>query len=131
MEKNKHITINLKGKVKIAILIIHLLYTHILGVKYRIPSPTRERGDGMEDSECSSPNKSNEVTNRNQKMKFTKSKKQLKDKLIILPQTGLTVKTLPPITADKNVMLPSKTPTSPLVQVITGVNYQIHKPLVN
>ena len=81
----------------------------------------------MEDSECSSPNKSNEVTIHNQKTKFTKSKKQLKDKLIILPQTGLSVKKLPPITADKNVMLPSKTPTSPLVQVITGINYLIHK----
>ena len=79
----------------------------------------------MEDSECSSPNKSNEVTIHKQKPKVTKSKKQLGDKLIILPQTGLAVKRLPPMTADKNVMLPSKTPTSPLVQVIVDNNCRI------
>ena len=96
---------------------------HILGEKYRIPSPTRERGDGMEATECPSPNKTSEVKLVKQKPKTPRNKKHLDDKLIILPQTGLAVKKLPPITGNKSVPLPSKTPSSPLVKVIEQCEY--------
>ena len=71
----------------------------------------------MEDTETSSPSKRNEAVHQKPKSKMSKSKKNMAEKLIILPQTGLAVKKLPPITADTTVPLPSKTPTSPLVQV--------------
>ena len=51
------------------------------------------------------------------KSKIMKNRKTAKEKLIILPETGLAMRTLPPIIAERDVILPSKTPTSPLVQV--------------
>ena len=96
----------------------------ISGEKYRIPSPTRERGDGMEDTESLSPNKKNEAIHQKQKIKISKPKKNSAEKLILLPQTGLAVIKLPPIIADKTVPLPSKTPTSPLIQVMNSLNIE-------
>ena len=78
----------------------------------------------MEATECPSPNKTSEVNLAKQKPKTSKNKKHLDDKLIILPQTGLAVKKLPPITGNKSVPLPSKTPSSPLVQVIVQCKYE-------
>ena len=78
----------------------------------------------MEATECPSPNKTSEVNLAKQKPKTSKTKKHLDDKLIILPQTGLAVKKLPPITGNKSVPLPSKTPSSPLVQVIVQCKYE-------
>ena len=71
----------------------------------------------MEDSGCSSPSDKAETTFQEQKLESVKSKKYQEEKLIILPQTGLAVRKLPPITSDRDVRLPCKTPTSPLVQV--------------
>ena len=75
----------------------------------------------MEDTESLSPNKRNETIHQTQKIKTSKNKKNSSEKLIVLPQTGLAVKKLPPIMPDKTVPLPSKTPTSPLVQVMIRV----------
>ena len=43
--------------------------------------------------------------------------KHANENLIILPETGVAVTKLPPITADREVRLPCKTPSSPLVQM--------------
>lgn len=73
-------------------------------VKHRIPSPTREAGDGMEASKASS----------------TKSSPpQDSVKLFKLPKTNISLEKLPPITDDK-VTLPITEPTSPLVLLSTG-----------
>ena len=76
----------------------------------------------MEDTESLSPSKRNEAIHQKQKIKISKTKKNSAEKLIVLPQTGLAVKKLPPIIPDKTVPLPSKTPTSPLVQVVISLN---------
>ena len=77
----------------------------ILAVKHRIPSPTREAGDGMEASKNSSPNSNNSLTNP--------SVSETPVKLIKLPKTNISVEKLPPITDDK-VKLPVTEPSSPL-----------------
>ena len=88
-----------------------------VGEKHRIPSPTRESGDGMESTECTSQANKVELSTLHRSAKATKPPKTRGKKMIILPQTGLAVKKLPPIIADRDVRLPPKTPTSPLVQV--------------
>merc|ERR1712012_1039995 len=75
-------------------------------VKHRIPSPTREAGDGMEASKNLSPNNINSLTNS--------SVSETPVKLIKLPKTNISVEKLPPITDDK-VKLPVTEPSSPLV----------------
>ena len=82
-------------------------------MKHRIPSPTREAGDGME---------ATKVTNLNQansKVVEENVTQQQNVKLIKLPQTNISVEKLPPITDDK-VKLPVTEPTSPLVLLSTG-----------
>ena len=82
-------------------------------MKHRIPSPTREAGDGME---------ATKVTNLNQansKVVEEDVTQQQNVKLIKLPQTNISVEKLPPITDDK-VKLPVTEPTSPLVLLSTG-----------
>ena len=75
-------------------------------VKHRIPSPTREAGDGMEaGKEFSSSTKSS-----------PRSVAEESVKLIKLPKTNISLSKLPPITDDK-VKLPVTEPTSPLVLV--------------
>ena len=71
----------------------------------------------MEDSGCSSPSNKAETSLQEHKLESTTGPKYQDDKLIILPQTGLAVRKLPPITSDRDVRLPCKTPSSPLVQV--------------
>ena len=72
--------------------------------KHRIPSPTRESGDGSEET---SPKPS--ASNPN-------LKEQPRAKWIHLPQTNIRLEKLPPI-RDDNFALPKTEPTSPLVQV--------------
>ena len=73
-------------------------------VKHRIPSPTREAGDGMESTKV--PNTSPNISLNSENIV----------KLIKLPKTNISVEKLPPITDDK-VQLPVTEPNSPLVQV--------------
>jgi len=80
-------------------------------VKHRIPSPTREAGDGMEASKNVSP-----TSNNNDLAPSSVSETV---KWIKLPQTNISVEKLPPITDDK-VKLPVTEPTSPLVPLLTG-----------
>ena len=54
--------------------------------------------------------------------------KSPKEKLIFLPQTGLALKKLPPIVSDREVRLPCKTPSSPLVQMTPGQQSSHQKP---
>ena len=75
----------------------------IVAVKHRIPSPTREAGDGMEASK---------PTQQNSDVKFSSPE----TKLIKLPRTNISVEKLPPISDDK-VKLPVTEPTSPLVPI--------------
>lgn len=70
-------------------------------VKHRIPSPTREAGDGMEACKESI-------------AKLSPSAAEESVKLIRLPKTNISLTKLPPITDDK-VKLPVTEPTSPLV----------------
>ena len=89
-------------------------------VKVRIPSPTREAGDGMEASKTSSPNNSltqDSLTNSS----VTETVKLIKSPLIKLPQLdrNISMEKLPPITDDK-VKLKITQPTSPLVPLLTG-----------
>ena len=89
-------------------------------VKVRIPSPTREAGDGMEASKTSSPNNNltqDSLTNSS----VTESVKLIKSPLIKLPQLdrNISMEKLPPITDDK-VKLKITQPTSPLVPLLTG-----------
>ena len=77
---------------------------HAGGKKHRIPSPTREQGDGMEFPE--------DV--KKMEVNFSKSGGT---NVIVLPQTNIKLEKLPPITADKEIQLPDLTPTSPLVKV--------------
>ena len=91
-----------------------------LVVKVRIPSPTREAGDGMEASKTSSPNNNltqDSLTNSS----VTESVKLIKSPLIKLPQLdrNISMEKLPPITDDK-VKLKITQPTSPLVPLLTG-----------
>ena len=71
----------------------------------------------MESTECTSQANKVELSTLHRSAKATKPPKTRGKKMIILPQTGLAVKKLPPIIAYKDVRLPPKTPTSPLVQV--------------
>ena len=71
----------------------------------------------MEDSGCLIQSSKNETVVDQPEIKTIKRKPTQKGNLIILPETGLSMRKLPPIVADKNVRLPSKTPSSPLVQV--------------
>lgn len=89
-------------------------------VKVRIPSPTREAGDGMEASKTSSPNNNltqDSLTNSS----VTETVKLIKSPLIKLPQLdrNISMEKLPPITDDK-VKLKITQPTSPLVPILTG-----------
>ena len=77
-----------------------------LVVKHRIPSPTREAGDGMEAGKEFSSTKSSSP----------RSVAEESVKLIRLPKTNISLLKLPPITDDK-VKLPVTEPTSPLVLV--------------
>merc|ERR1712238_582087 len=91
-----------------------------MGVKVRIPSPTREAGDGMEASKTSSPNNNltqDSLTNSS----ATETVKLIKSPLIKLPQLdrNISMEKLPPITDDK-VKLKITQPTSPLVPILTG-----------
>ena len=72
-------------------------------VKHRMPSPTREAGDGMEASREATP-------------KSSPSAAEESVKLIRLPKTNISLSKLPPILDDK-VKLPVTEPTSPLVPV--------------
>jgi len=84
-------------------------------VKHRIPSPTREAGDGMEaGKEFSSSTKSS-----------PRSVAEESVKLIKLPKTNISLSKLPPITDDK-VKLPVTEPTSPLV--LMQATYTCQKP---
>jgi len=85
-------------------------------VKHRIPSPTREAGDGMEAvSKSSSPpnSTSNNILTNNP------SVTEAAVKLIRLPKTNISMEKLPPITDDK-VKLRVTEPRSPLVPLSTG-----------
>ena len=72
-------------------------------VKHRMPSPTREAGDGMEASREATP-------------KSSPSAAEESVKLIRLPKTNISLSKLPPILDDK-VKLPVTEPRSPLVPV--------------
>ena len=76
--------------------------------KHRIPSPTREQGDGMEAEE--SKKLEAEAT------KTSEAKPPVKQKMITLPQTNIKLDKLPPITADQEVSLPIPD-HSPLVKM--------------
>ena len=70
----------------------------------------------MED--VGSSNLSNKAeSNLKEEKNETGSQNNVGNKLIILPNTGIALRKLPPIISDRDVRLPCKTPTSPLVQV--------------
>lgn len=74
----------------------------------RLPSPTRECGDGKE-----AENLNATVSNL---AKTHETRGPTRDKLIRLPQTNIRLAKLPPISDDKVTLAPI-TPTSPLVPV--------------
>ena len=86
-------------------MIYYPSYIFYLVVKHRIPSPTREAGDGMEATKSSNNSPNSTITQETPGAK-----------LIKLPQTNIALEKLPPITDDK-VKLPVTEPTSPLVPV--------------
>jgi len=115
---------------------------------HRIPSPTREQGDGMEATSPDEPQtaaiqakpkvKINQqksvtpppVTSSNPKKKLDSARSASipasltpKTKMIILPQTNIRLDKLPPITADREVSLPSLYPSdgTPLVQMMPSL----------
>jgi len=97
---------------------------------HRIPSPTREQGDGME-AEPKAVNK-----DCNGKPEVSKPDPPVpvavKPKLITLPQTNIQVDRLPPITADREVDLPAQLPPdTPLVQMTSSVTSPPHNRAVS
>ena len=93
-------------------MIYYPSYIFYLVVKHRIPSPTREAGDGMEATKSSNNSPNSTITQETPGAK-----------LIKLPQTNIALEKLPPITDDK-VKLPVTEPTSPLVPVSFQVFYK-------
>ena len=91
-------------------------------IKHRIPSPTREAGDGME---CSDKTLKSDLSDMSAQ-KTLKSDPHLSvpkkgsssdvKRQIHLPLTNISLDKLPPITDDK-VRLPEASPSSPLVKV--------------
>ena len=89
-------------------------------IKHRIPSPTREAGDGME---CSDKTLKSDLSDmsaqKTLKSDLSAQKKGSSSDVkrqIHLPLTNISLDKLPPITDDK-VRLPEASPSSPLVKV--------------
>jgi hypothetical protein len=84
-------------------------------VKHRLPSPIRQAGDGMEETDKTL--KSDQVlkSDSTPSLRRTGSQPEVKGQ-IRLPMTNISLDKLPPIT-DTKVRLPQASPSSPLVKV--------------
>jgi len=93
------------------------LHAALHEAKYRIPSPTREQGDGMEAEEVAKATDDKVIESAPRTTARYLPAGPPKKQLITLPHTNIKLDKLPPITADGDVCLPAQIPANPLVQM--------------